>query len=208
MKLKDLRVSWRQLVAEPAYSVVVILGLAIAIAAAYLIALLLQNRWLPDPSVPAPEQVVRLEFKINIPGRNDDWFDVMPFPFRDALLENKAPVTQVARVLFGESGLRSGDRLSKNRIMFADADIVPMFGLKSLQGDLASALKKPDTIALTVMAADRLFGRSTDLLGQRVRVSGQDLTVAAILPNQATNSQLAFDAVISLTHPSWACLTK
>ena len=163
MKLKDLRVSWRQLVAEPAYSVVVILGLAIAIAAAYLIALLLQNRWLPDPSVPAPEQVVRLEFKINIPGRNDDWFDVMPFPFRDALLENKAPVTQVARVLFGESGLRSGDRLSKNRIMFADADIVPMFGLKSLQGDLASALKKPDTIALTVMAADRLFGRSTDL---------------------------------------------
>ncbi|MEI8324083.1 MAG: ABC transporter permease [Betaproteobacteria bacterium] len=201
MKFKDLRVSWRQIVAEPAYSIVVIFGLAIAIAAAYLIALLLQDRWLPDPTVPEPKQVVRVEFKGNIPGRDDDWFDRTPFPFRDALIQNKAPVTQVTRVVSQDTSLRAGDRLSRNTILAADSDVVPLFGLKPLHGDLVTALKKPDTIALTVKTAERLFGRSTEVLGQRVRLSGHDLTVAAILPAPAANSELAYDAIVSFDSP-------
>lgn len=198
MKFKDLRVSWRQMVGEPEYSIVVIFGLAIAIAAAYLIALLLQDRWLPDPSVPAPQQVVRVEFKGNIPGREDDWFDQAPFPFRDALIQNKAPVVQATRVAGEDVSLRAGERLSRNTILFVDPDIVPIFGLKSLQGDLVAALKRPDAIALTDKTAERLFGRTTEVLGQRVRLSGRDLTVAAIMPAAAANSELAYDALVSL----------
>lgn len=202
MRFKDLRVSWRQIVAEPAYSLVVIVGLAIAIAAAYLIALLLQNRWLPDPAVPAPQQVVRVEFKGNIPGRDDDWTNLTPFPLRDALIENKAPVTYVARMTSGESTLRAGDRLSRQTILFADADIVPIFGLKPLQGDLVAALTKPDNIALTGRAAEGLFGRTTEVLGQRVRLSGRDFTVAAIVPSAPTNSELEYDAIVSFSSPA------
>lgn len=202
MKFKDLRVSWRQIVAEPAYSIVVIFGLAIAIAAAYLIALLLQDRWLPDPTVPAPQQVVRVEFKGNIPGRDDDWFDLAPFPLRDALIENKAPVTHAARVTGGESTLRAGDRLIRSTILFADPEIVPIFGLKPLQGDLSAALTKPDTIALTSKTAERVFGRGAEVLGQRVRLSGRDFTVAAIVPNAAANRELEYDAIVSFLSPA------
>jgi putative ABC transport system permease protein len=202
MKLKDLRVSWRQLLNEPAYSVVVILGLAIAIAATYLIALLLNDRWLPDPAVSAPDRVARMEFKGNIPGRNDDWFQGSPFVFRNALLENKAPVTQSARVADAELSLRVGERLSKNQVLFADADLAPMFGLKALKGDVSAALQKPDTLVLTTLAAERLFGTGQDPLGQRVRMSGQEMTVAAIVPVQASNSELQFDALASFESPA------
>ncbi|MBC7618435.1 MAG: ABC transporter permease [Candidatus Saccharibacteria bacterium] len=202
MTFKDLRVSWRQIVAEPAYSLVVIVGLAIAIAAAYLIALLLQNRWLPDPAVPAPDRVVRVEFKGNIPGRDDDWFDAAPFPLRDALLENKAPVVKAARTTGGEATLRTGDRWSRNTILFADADIVPIFGLKPLQGDLMAALTKRDNIALTRQTAERLFSGGTEVMGQRIRLSGRDFTVAAILPNAAANSELQYDAIVSFSSPA------
>lgn len=202
MKLKDLRVSWRQLLAEPAYSLVVVLGLAVAIAAAYLIALLLNDRWLPDPSVPRPDRVVRLEFRGNIPGRNDDWFNAMPFVFRDALLEARAPVTAVARLNSTELGLRVGEQVSKNRVMFADPELVAIFGLKALSGDVQAALSKPDTVALTVSAAERLFGRSSDVLGQRLRMRGQDMTVAAVLPRQASNSELDFDVLANFESPA------
>lgn len=202
MKLKDLRVSWRQLLAEPAYSVVVVLGLAIAIAATYLIALLLNDRWLPDSSVPAPERVARLEFKVNIPGRNDDWFEGSPYVFRNALLENKAAVTQAARVHASDVSLRAGERLSRNQLLFTDADLVPIFGLKALKGDLVSALQKPDTLVLTSVSAERLFGAGQEALGQRVRLNGQEMTVAAIVPVQASNSELQFDALASFDSPS------
>lgn len=202
MKLKDLRVSWRQLLAEPAYSLVVVLGLAVAIAAAYLIALLLNDRWLPDPSVPRPDRVVRLEFKGNIPGRNDDWFSSMPYVFRSALRDAKAPLSHVARVTESNLGLRVGEQISKNRIMFADPELVDIFGLKALSGDVKAALSKPDTVALTTSAAERLFGRSSDVLGQRLRMRGQEMTVAALLPRQAANSELEFDVLASFESPA------
>jgi len=202
MKLKDLRVSWRQLLAEPAYSLVVVLGLAIAIAATYLIALLLNNRWLPDPVVPAPERVARMEFKGNIPGRNDDWFSISPFVFATALREAKAPITQAARLLDSEQSLRAGERLSKTQVLFSDADLAPMFGLKALKGDLQAALSKPDALALTTAAAERLFGAGQEALGQRVRMNNQDMTVVAVLPLQAANSELQFDALASFDSPT------
>lgn len=202
MKLKDLRVSWRQLLAEPAYSVVVVLGLAIAIAATYLIALLLNNRWLPDPAVPAPEQVVRLEFRGNIPGRNDDWFSAMPYVFRDALRENKAPVSAAARVKQETLGLRVGDQVSQNTVLFADPELIAIFGLKALSGDLLAGLSRPDTVALTPQAAERLFGPSKDVLGQRLRMRGQDMTVVALVDRPASNSELEFDALANFESPA------
>ena len=202
MKLKDLRVSWRQLLNEPAYSLVVVLGLAIAIAATYLIALLLNDRWLPDPSVPAPEQVVRLEFRGNIPGRNDDWFSNMPYVFRDALRENKAPVSAVARATQVTLGLRVGDQVSQNTVLFADPELVAIFGMKAVAGDVLAALSRPDSVALTRQAAERLFGRSHDVLGQRLRMRGQDMTVVALVERPASNSELEFDAMANFESPA------
>jgi putative ABC transport system permease protein len=203
MKLKALLVSWRQLRAEPAYSLVVILGLAIAIAATYLIALLLNDRWLPDPAVPAPNQVVRVEMKFNIPGRTDDWFDAAPYVFRDALLEAHGPIKQAARVFVEELSLRAGERLSKTVVAFTDPDLVDLFGLKALQGDIRTTLQKPDAIVLTTRAAERLFGsQRNDLIGQHVVNLGMNLVVGAIVPVQASNSEMQFDALVSLDSPS------
>src|ERR1035437_39461 len=203
MKLKALLVSWRQLLAEPAYSLVVILGLAIAIAATYLIALLLNDRWLPDPAIPAPDHVVRMEFKGNMPGRTDDWFEYAPFVFREALLEAHAPITQAARVYNQELSVRAGERLSKTVVAFTDPDLVDLFGLKALPGDIGATLKRPDAVVLSTRAAERLFGsHRNDLIGQHVVLGGKDLAVGDIVPVQASNSKSEFDAVVGFDSPS------
>jgi putative ABC transport system permease protein len=203
MKLKALLVAWRQLRAEPAYSSVVILGLAIAMTATYLIALLLHDRWLPDPAVPAPDQVVRMEMKINLPSYTTDWFDTAPYVSREALFQAHAPITQAARVFVHELGLRAGERLSKTQVAFTDPDLVDVFGLKALQGDIRATLQKPDEIVLSTKAAERLFGSPrNDLIGQHVVFRGKDLVVGAIVPVQATNSEMQFDALLSFDSPT------
>ena len=57
MKLNDFRIGWRTLVQEPAYSLVVILGLGVGLAASLQLFGFVQYSWLYDAAVPDADQV-------------------------------------------------------------------------------------------------------------------------------------------------------
>lgn len=194
IKLSDLRTGWRQLAADPVYSAIVVLGLAVAIACSYLIMGLVADAMTPESKIAQPERMVAMDFKPNIPDRKIDWTGGAPFVLRDALHAAKAPVTQSARALKTEVSARAGARVAKVDLVFADAEIAPMFGLRSDAGDLAASLTRPDSVALTVEAAERLFGER-NVLGRQISIGGKTVTVAAVLPRQGGNSQLQFEAL-------------
>ena len=98
MRLLDLRVAARQLRAEPLNAAVLILGLALALATCYLLAVLLGERLSPDPALQEPERIVLIDFHGNMPGRQEDWFLGAPFVFKQALQEAQAPVGLLTRV--------------------------------------------------------------------------------------------------------------
>jgi putative ABC transport system permease protein len=185
MTFTDLRIGWRQLLAEPAYSAVVVLGLGLALAVTYLIALLLVEDWLPDPQIPAPDRVVSVEFKGNIPGRDDDWFSGAPLPFGEALANanTKAPVTEATRVYQSALAVRAGGQIFKSGVLFADPDLVAMFGFRAEQGELKDVMQRPDRIAVMHETALRWFGRA-DVIGRTVRIQGKDVTVGAVVAPQ------------------------
>ena len=54
-------------------------------AAALLVAWLAQTLASPDPSLPAPERIVLLDFKGNPPGQPTPWFTASPVFFGPAL---------------------------------------------------------------------------------------------------------------------------
>jgi putative ABC transport system permease protein len=201
MKLGDFKVGWRQLGDDLGYSAVVVLGLATSIAVAYLVGALLSEKVLPDPKIPEPQRLVRLELKGNIPGRNDAWSDSAPFVFRDALVQAKAPIVAAARTMNGTWSLRSNDKVVKVDGMFADPEVARMFGLRYASSGLEQSLARPESIALTETAAERLFGRH-DVVGQQLSLNGQHLTVAAVLPAQAGNSILQFEAIVNFDAPA------
>ena len=146
--LKNLRVGWRQFAADPGYTAVVVGGLAVAIACCFLVAQIVFNEVLPDPEVPDPGQVVTLEF------HQDVWREQAPFALAGALRQASAPASAIARSLDGNSlAVHAGTRTVRLGFVFADADVVDIFGLKSSAGDLRAALKRPDAIALTGPAA-------------------------------------------------------
>ncbi len=201
MVADDFRIGLRQLLREPTYSTLAVLGMGIAIAATLLVAVLLQEMVLPDQRVPDPDRLVRVELKLNIPGRSDDWFAGAPFSFRDDLVQAKAPISAAARVLTGDWSVRAGAKVLKMDGAFADPEIIDLFGLQATRGDLASALSRPDGMALTEDAAERLFGPGHGL-GQQVRLNGQTLTVMALVARQSGNSELKFDALVKFDAPA------
>ncbi|WP_310388748.1 ABC transporter permease, partial [Roseateles sp.] len=201
MTLKDLRVGWRQLGAEPLSAAVLIGSLALALAACYLLAVLLGERFNPDPALHAPKRIVLIDFHGNMPGRQEDWFLGAPFVFKQALQEAKAPLSLLTRTSEDTPTLRQGERRLRAHLMAADASLVELFNLRSLQGDLTAALSRPDTIALTEALAQRLFG-SAVALGRSVDVGAQRLTVAAILPQPSSRSLLRAEAFVSFDSPA------
>jgi putative ABC transport system permease protein len=195
LKLNDFRIGWRQLWADPAYSAIVILGLAVAVSSCYLIMALLVDAMLPDPVIAQPARVVALDFKPNIPDRKLDWTGGAPFVLRDALLTAKAPVTKVARTMKNSISVKSEQNVAKIDAIFSDAEITGMFGLRALSGDITATLTQPDSVALTELAAERIYGKR-DVLGSHLVVNGKTLTVTAMLPRQNGNSQLQFEALL------------
>jgi putative ABC transport system permease protein len=201
MWLRNLKVGWRQLIGDPAYSAVVVLGLASAIASAYLVAALLADKLLPDVNVIEPSRVVRFELRGNIPSQSHEWLEGAPFVLRDALLQARAPIASVARVQNESWSLKAGDRVIKAEGLFVDPQIASIFSLQAIAGNLDEALKRPDSIALTEATALRLFG-TNNALGLPLALNGQTLTVTAVLPQRAGNSELQFDALVTFDGPA------
>ncbi|HET7863175.1 MAG TPA: FtsX-like permease family protein [Burkholderiaceae bacterium] len=178
--LKDLRVGWRQLVADPGHAAVNLLGLSAAVACCYLVTQIVFNQVRPDPDIPEPAQVVNLEFRGNRPGAHDEWANQAPFVFGTTLRQAGAPVSAVTRLIHGSANARVEARSVPLDIMFADPDAIAVFGLRASAGDLREALRRPDGLALTEDAARRLFPAG-DALGKAVNVRGHALTILALM---------------------------
>ena len=195
--LKNLRVGWRQFVADPGYTAVVVGGLSVAIGACFLVAQIVFNEVLPDPEVPSPDSVVTMEFN------GDRWREQAPFVLAGALRQSGAPVSQVARSLDGDTqAVHAGARNVRLGFVFADPDLVDIFGLRATAGDLRAALRRPDAVALTEESARKLFPDG-DALGKTVVVHGHALSVVAVVPArprlfQSSGEAFAsFDSVIA-----------
>lgn len=215
---KDLRIGWRQLVADPAYSAVVLLGLAVALAACMLTLQVVCNEVLPDPEVPEPARVVNFEFRGNQNSQEDGWLDQAPFVLADALRESHAPVSAIARSLDGHPYVAHvGERRARLGFEFADHDFIDIFGLRATAGDLRAAFDRPDAVALTNAAAHRLFPAG-DALGKSIEVKGHALTIVALVTDrkrgeeqaQAQDAFVSFDSVINHVSPetrtSWGSI--
>jgi len=214
------RGAWRQLRAEPGPAALVIAGLALGLALTLLTASFLQDTLRPDGDLPEQDRLVTFEWRVRGPGGSTtDWFPTVPaVPLHAALLASGAPVEAMTRVLYTQLPAQAADAKGQKRssrlvIALADGDVQPLFGLRTLAGDLRTALGSPESVALTVDAAERLFG-TAQVLGHTFTISlppAPDgsapamqfpLTVRAVLPTPNLNGSLTFDILGSFHSPA------
>jgi putative ABC transport system permease protein len=195
--LRDSRVGWRQLVADPLASAIVVLGLALAIACCQLLAQMVLNEVLPDRHVADPDRVVSLELRADEAG----WRERVPAGLGDALRGELPPAALATRASEQWLRARAGERTEDLGVAFVDPQAMRLFGLAAERGDLAATLRLPDTIALTRPAAVRLFGRA-DVLGRTLRLHGHVLAVAAVLSYPSRTLMRGAEALASFDSPA------
>lgn len=167
-------------------------GLMLAMAACLLVALLAIALSDPDPAITNPEQVVVLDFKGNLPGQTNEWFTASPLSFAGMLKERQVPLDLISRAAVNGLDINNQGRLQPAYLLLADPDLVPLLGIKALQGNLQTTLTQRDGIAINLTLVRKLWGELSpaQALGRRLESRGTFYTVTAVLPNPDPRSPL------------------
>ncbi|WP_374356196.1 FtsX-like permease family protein [Chitinimonas sp.] len=194
--IKKFHIAARQLAAEPGYSLVVILGLAIALAACLLIAPLVSVIVNQGREVAEPERVVQIERRDLRNHYQTPWHSESPYVLRSALKQAGAPLSAISRYRDDEVSVRVDQQVFKLKTAYVDPDLTEIFALKSLSGDLRAVLARPGEVALFADAAKRLFGEQP-AIGKVISMNGYRLTVGAVLAPLPVRSTFEGDALLS-----------
>jgi len=198
--MRDFRIGWRMLLQQPAYSLVVIGGLAVGFAACFLMFGYVAFCLHYNSTIPDNDRVMAVKQRINVFPR-PDWQLRAALPLRDVALDSGA-VSDAAFVKRLDTPLRAGSALRELQLFAVDPAFGAIFSIKPLEGELAAALKQPDGVALTQSGAARLFG-SASALGQSVHAGATALQVRAILPDPPANSTQQYEALVGTGSSAW-----
>ncbi|MEM1215544.1 MAG: ABC transporter permease [Bacteroidota bacterium] len=201
-----LKIAWRNLLRQPGFTMLNILGLAIGMAGCLFLVLYVKDEFSFDQFHEKAERVYRMELARKYPGRSRS-YAMIPSGYANAVREEYPGVEATCRLFnFGPANriYRYGEETwQENNVIWADSTFFRLFDLPLLQGDPQRALGQPNSIILTETMAAKYFGTNwsaKSVLGQvveEVQNPENPLTVTGIIKDVPHNSHLAFDFLVS-----------
>ena len=181
----------RDAAAHRAYSAINILGLAVGLAACFLIVIFVRGELGYEAFVPAAERTYRLDITFKAAGRGDEHGAAWMGGYGPLLKEESPDIEDVTRYIAARLPVRAGDRTAYELVTFGDPNVLDFFGL----GVAPEVLANQSAIVLTQSMADKYFERG-EALGQTLTVMGKlDYIVAAVIPNLPEKTHLAFSFI-------------
>ncbi|HRP54593.1 ABC transporter permease [Agriterribacter sp.] len=179
------------------FSGINILGLALGLAAFWLIVLYIADELSYDRYNANAERIVRV-------AQHARWSDnnihvaLTSAPFAPALKTAFPEIEDAVRIntegggiiTYGDKSIKQGD------IVFADKSLLYIFSYNFLYGNAASALSHPNSVVLTNSLAIKLFGNAEKAFNQTIYFDKNfPATVTAVIKDIPDNSHLRFSAV-------------
>jgi len=189
LKPNDVRLAWRLLSKEPVYSGVAILGLAVALAACFLLAGLVRHAWTYNDALAEAGRIVTVKERRNLFPRAD-WGESAPGPLAAAALRQgliEAATSARSVDLGARVDTPGGKRFVQIRPSVVDPNYLAFFGVPTLAGDAAAALARPDALVVSRAEALRLFG-TADAMGKVLTIAGLPYVVRAIVADLPENT--------------------
>jgi len=187
-----LKIAWRNIWKNKAFSVTNLLGLTIGMTCTILILMWVNNEWMWDRFHPNHQNIYQVLVNRNFNGEiTTD--NATPFPLAPALKANFPEVKNAVVDNYGQDQvLKYNQTILKKRGYTVGADYFGMFQWKFLKGRPADAFSQPENIVLTESMAKALFG-TEEGLGKTVKLNNNELkTVSAIIQDPPTNSTIQF----------------
>lgn len=199
-----LKIAWRNMTRNQAFSIINILGLGLGIACSLLIMLWVQDERKVDGFHANGNYLYQVYQRRTFDGKKEGDYHTQGLLAQE--LKRNFPEIQYASGL--ETNLwytfEAGEKIYKMEGSFAGTDFFSMFSFPLLEGTAASALTSPEALAISRNMAEQFFGSAADAIGKTIRFDNkQDLKVTAVFENIPVNASQRFDFL-----RSWEAYTQ
>ncbi|MEP7141466.1 MAG: ABC transporter permease [Ferruginibacter sp.] len=182
------------------FSGINILGLAIGLAAFWLIALYVGNELSYDNYHANANRIFRVAQHLTWEGGKLNLAPTPP-PFAPALKADYPEIQETVRFDAEGGGIISygNKQFQADDILFTDNTVFKVFSYHFLYGDAGTALSKPQSIVLTKTLAQKLFGDVDSAVNKTISFgSAYSNLVTGVIDDVPVNSHFTFSALRSL----------
>ncbi|GAB5409759.1 MAG: ABC transporter permease [Balneolaceae bacterium] len=197
-----LKIAFRSLLKNKAYTIINILGLSFGLGCCILILLFVQDETSYDTFYSNGEDTYRMVLERKYPEHVTN-YAIIPGGFSEILAE-EIPEVKASTRLVGfpnfSTIVKYEDNVFEEYYYFsADSNFFSILDFEILQGDAPTALKNPNTIVLTKSTAEKYFGKENPI-GKNLEVNGNPIEVVAVMQDIPENSHIKFDFLSSTTN--------
>ncbi|MEL7450741.1 MAG: FtsX-like permease family protein [Pseudomonadota bacterium] len=193
-----LTIAWRNIVGNPLFSIINVVGLAIGLACCIMITVFVRYETSYDKHWPNADRIHRVTRDF---FSNDLKLAAVAPPIAPLLASDFPIIEDVTRFLNpGQVSIAIDGQLFREELFaIADPNAFEFFDLVFIEGDPATALTAPTNLVMTRRAAERYFG-TVNAVGKSMNFMGQiDLTVTGIIEDLPPNVHFEFEMLGSMT---------
>ncbi|MCF2446826.1 ABC transporter permease [Dyadobacter sp. CY345] len=197
-----LKISWRNLIKRKFFSLVSILGLSAGMTFTFLIGSFVWGEMQVNKSLKNADRQYLLQSKWK---KEDMGIEIATLGPLGKTLKEEYPnlVANYYRFDGITVAVSHGEKHFREEIQAGDSTLLTMFGFPLIHGDASSALRQPNSIAITEEKAIKYYGK-TDVLGEILTLDNfigkkQDYKITAVLktlPDNSVNNLLKSQASI------------
>jgi putative ABC transport system permease protein len=204
-----LNVALRSMRRQKAYSTINLLGLAVGLAATFLITLYVEDELSFDTYHPDADRIYRL-----VSTHQDESYEGIAKingPWGTTAAQEIAEIEAVSRFLFfGTRVLEyEGQRQQVHGGFYADSTVFDVFSWSLVAGDPETALVAPFSMIVSRSFSESVFGQQ-DPMGRSVLLDGSDVyTITGLVEDVPENSHFTFTFLASMSgysnerHDDW-----
>lgn len=192
-----IKIAWRNLLKNKAFTLINIMGLTIGITVCMMIFLFIMNEFSVDNFHKQGKNIYQLMRGFDSTQPPVPW---LSGPYASALLNDyPAEIKKAVRVWPQNELVSFGDKaFNEKKAYYVDPDFFTVFSFPLLKGNPATALQDPNSVVLTETTAKKYFGNA-DPMGKTIEVDKhRQMKVTGIAKDVPSNSHLEFDLVHSM----------
>jgi putative ABC transport system permease protein len=194
-----IRIAFRGLLKNKAFTIINILGLALGLATCLLIVFYVFDELSYDRFNLNANRIYRVNMDMKY-GGNVASYAITPPPLAATLKSNYPEVERSARLIH-DQGVRikkSGEYITEDKVVYADSELFGMFTLPLTEGDPKTALTEPNTVVITESTAIRYFN-DTHVIGRVINLSDNtNYKITGVMKNIPAQSHFNFDFFFSI----------